>query len=441
MEENMLATGEDYSPSPLLLNPHAQTKGGDDPIFHWFSRSMAAKAEGFDVVNGTLGSLLHEDGTLMVNKTVEAHIRQQPERELCGYAPLKGLPPFRELAIEMALGDQRVPLEKLGLSAISIATPGGCGALSVSATNFIDRGDNLLLRNRHWSPYQTIIHEQNCGIETWPLIPESPVNGLENYDGHGFTSALTGLVERQKRILIWLNDPAHNPTGLSLCRNERSALLNDIWGFAVAHPSTGFTLLIDAAYSLYANEPFGWAESILEKMKSERKWPTNLMLCFAVSCSKSHTVYGLRTGALVCLHPDKKFLNNVSDVLLHSGRGTWSAAPRVAQRAISEIHNDAQLLEKWTVERDAFKQLLAARREALRSSAITNGLTINPTHDGYFAFLECEENHAICEMAAKDHQVYLVPLKGGIRIGVCAIPEEKMERVAVALADGLARTR
>jgi aspartate/tyrosine/aromatic aminotransferase len=44
-------------------------------------------------------------------------------------------------------------------------------------------------------------------------------------------------------------------------------------------------------------------------------------------------------------------------------------------------------------------------------------------------------------MAAKDHQVYLVPLKGGIRIGVCAIPEEKMERVAVALADGLARTR
>jgi aromatic-amino-acid transaminase len=165
------------------------------------------------------------------------------------------------------------------------------------------------------------------------------------------------------------------------------------------------------------------------------------MLCFAVSCSKSHTVYGLRTGALVCLHVDEKFLNNVSDVLLHSGRGTWSAAPRVAQRAIAEIHNDPQLLEKWTEERDAFKQLLTARREALQSFAITNRLTINPTHDGYFAFLECEENHAICEMAAKDHQVYLVPLNGGIRIGVCAIPEEKMERVAVALADGLARTR
>lgn len=441
MEESMPVNVEDIAPSTLLLNPHAQTKGGEDPIFHWFSRCLAAKAEGLDVVNGTLGSLLFEDGNLMVNKTVNAHIRQQPEHELCGYAPLKGLPPFRELAIDLALGDMRKSLEKLGVSATSIATPGGCGALSASVSNFIDRGDNLLLRSRHWGPYHTIINEQKCGFETWPLIPDSPEAGLENYDRHGFTSSLADLAERQKRILIWLNDPAHNPTGMSLGGSERSALLNDIWEYAFAYPNNGFTLLIDAAYSLYADEPFGWAESIQSKMQAEQYWPANLMLCFAISCSKSHTVYGLRTGALVCLHPDEKFLANVSEVLLHTGRGTWSAAPRVAQKAISEIHNDANLLVKWTEERDGFKQVLAERREALRRSATANGLTLNPTHDGYFAFLECKENHAICEVAATEHQVFLVPLDGGIRIGVCAIPADKMERVAIALADGLAKTR
>jgi aspartate/tyrosine/aromatic aminotransferase len=36
--------------------------------------------------------------------------------------------------------------------------------------------------------------------------------------------------------------------------------------------------------------------------------------------------------------------------------------------------------------------------------------------------------------ACADQHVYLVPLSGGVRIGLCAIPESKVERVAEALA-------
>ena len=434
-------TSEEFGPAHMLLNPLAQSKGGDDPIFYWFTKCLAAKKSGRDVVNGTLGSLLDEAGKLAIIHTVEKQIRNQPSVELSGYAPLRGLPSFRELAIELALGSNRSTIEQAGLSIISIATPGGCGALSATAANFIDGGDKVLLRSRHWGPYKTIIEERDCKIATWPLLPETPEAGLNHLDRGGFANALTELVQAQNRVLIWLNDPAHNPTGLSLQASERRAVLEEALEHALAFPNIGITLLIDSAYSLYAAEPYGWASTLREEVERRGDFPNNLMLCFAVSCSKSHTSYGLRTGALVCIHPDSDFITKLEDVLLHTGRGTWSAAPRVAQRAISEIHLDSELHASWRRERDAFKRLLDERRDALRRAAAAHNLILNPTHDGYFAFLECRRNQEVCEIAAQNHDVFLVPLNGGVRIGVCAIPAEQMERVAAALADALAQTR
>ena len=58
----------------LLLNPEAVNKGGEDQIFDWFTRCLAAKKDGRDVVNGTLGSLLDDDGHLAINRTVERQL-------------------------------------------------------------------------------------------------------------------------------------------------------------------------------------------------------------------------------------------------------------------------------------------------------------------------------------------------------------------------------
>ncbi|MGB2393738.1 MAG: hypothetical protein ACPICH_06455, partial [Poseidonia sp.] len=57
-------------------------------------------------------------------------------------------------------------------------------------------------------------------------------------------------------------------------------------------------------------------------------------------------------------------------------------------------------------------------------------------HDGFFAWYECEEPAAIAEACADQH-VYLVPLTGGVRIGLCAVPESQVERVAQALANAV----
>ena len=240
--------------------------------------------------------------------------------------------------------------------------------------------------------------------------------------------------------MTWLNDPAHNPTGLSLPSESRFALLNAFMESATRNEHTGHTLLIDAAYHLYADEPHGWAETIAEALDAGLPWPENLLVVFAISLSKSHTIYGLRTGALVCLHPDASNIARLEDVMGVTGRQTWSAAPRIAQHVLSELHASPDGGAAWSAERDRLASLLTARRSKFIAACERLGVNVNPSHDGFFAWYECADPASIAEACA-DHHVYLVPLTGGVRIGLCAVPESQVERVAEALANAVEAVR
>ena len=46
---------------------------------------------------------------------------------------------------------------------------------------------------------------------------------------------------------------------------------------ALEHPEVGHSLMIDAAYTLYADEPHGWATTLAEALDARMMWPENLM--------------------------------------------------------------------------------------------------------------------------------------------------------------------
>ena len=321
-----------------FLASHGHQKTGNDVIFSWLARYQQAAAAGADAVNGTVGALLNDDGTLAINAVVDAAIRQAPAPEFAAYAPLKGLPSFLDLAVTLALGEHRPTLEAMGVNTGATATPGGSGALYLAASNFAERGDAVLLRDRYWGPYTGFLRGCGLGITTYPLLPSEDQPATPLLDLRAFEQRLEEMVKQQSTVMTWLNDPAHNPTGLSLPPESRFALLNAFMESATRSEHTGHTLLIDAAYHLYADEPHGWAETIAEALDAGLPWPENLLIVFAISLSKSHTIYGLRTGALVCLHPDASNIARLEDVMGVTGRQTWSAAPRVAQHVLSELH-------------------------------------------------------------------------------------------------------
>lgn len=416
------------------LASHGEEKSGNDVIFSCFARYQNAASAGADAVNGTVGALLEDDGSLAINGVVDNALRIAPAQEFAAYAPLKGLPSFLDLSISLALGSHRDALAKMGLHAGATATPGGSGALFLAAANFAERGDAVLLRDRHWGPYAGFL--KGCGLEqhTYPLLPREGQQTTPMLDLDGFAQGVESLATSQSTVMTWLNDPAHNPTGLSLPPESRSALLNAFMESATRHEHVGHTLLIDAAYHMYAEEPHGWAQTLADALDSGVPWPENLLICFAISLSKSHTIYGMRTGALVYLHPERGSIDRLQDVMGVTGRQTWSAAPRVAQHVLSELHATAEGGDAWSLERDRLAALLLDRRTTFVTSCQSLGVKINPSHDGFFAWYECEDPQRVVESCAQQH-VYLVPLNGGVRIGLCAVPHHQIERVALALRD------
>ena len=414
-----------------FLNDFAKTKQGNDTIFSCWARYQEAIAQGHDAVNGTIGALLEDDGSLAINQTVDEFVRNSPPIEIAAYAPLKGLPEFLDLAVTLALGDARDELEEIGLCHTATASPGGSGALYLAAANYADRGSKVLLRDRHWGPYDGFLAGCGLDIATYPLL-----SGDSGLDLAGLELSLRELSTSQTKIMSWLNDPAHNPTGLSLTADERMSVLKAFADAAMGNENIGYTLLIDAAYHLYAEEPHGWAETITDALHDGLEWPANLLLTFAISLSKSHTVYGLRGGALVTIHPDQSVVDRITTVMGVTGRQTWSASSRLAQYSIAKIHSNQESGAAWSDEKVRMTEILKQRRKLFISACNRLNVSINPTHDGFFAWLEHDNPQTIVDSCAED-QVYLVPLKGGVRIGLCAIPTDKIERVAESLSNAL----
>jgi len=418
-----------------FLNAFSQTKVGNDTIFSWWARYQEAVSEGHDAVNGTIGALLEDDGELAINTVVDKVVRESPPIEIAAYAPLKGLPAFLDFSITLALGDMREELESIGMNMTATASPGGSGALFLASANFADRGDKVLLRDRHWGPYDGFLAGCDLGIATYPLLPK---NTEQNsfLDLESLEKELSKLCDEQNKVMSWLNDPAHNPTGLSITKQDRYDLMKCFIDSALQNEEVSHTLLIDAAYHLYAKQPHGWADTICQLLHDGISWPNNLLVTFALSLSKSHTIYGLRTGALVSIHPDKEVTDRIATVMGVTGRQTWSATSRLAQYAVSHIHNDENLGSKWDDERERLQHILENRRELFIEECQKLNVPINPTHDGFFAWMECDDPVHIANECAKSH-VYLVPLTGGVRIGLCAIPTEKIANVAYALSQAL----
>ena len=198
---------------------------------------------------------------------------------------------------------------------------------------------------------------------------------------------------------------------------------------ARANPEAGFTLLLDTAYALYADEPHGWTDTVIPHIEN---WPDNLLLCWAFSTSKSHTIYGLRCGAIVFAHPDRALLDRMVPMFVHTGRGTWSGSPRLPQAAVAMIHADAGLETMWDATRAAQSQVLEIRRQILLDAA--PGVHFDPSNDGYFAHVPDSDPVSLCEEIAK-HGVYVVPLAKGVRIGVCSLPTHAAERVGRAISE------
>jgi len=191
----------------LHVIPSHQSRPSDDPIFALNKEAIAKKERGDRVINATVGSLLYDDGRLAVLPTATRAVREVSVDEWAAYAPIAGSPAFLRAVIDDLFADE----PEMRNAACAVATPGGTGALRHAVANFIEPGQSVLTTSFFWGPYQTLADEADRKVATFSMFDARGDLDLDALD-----RAIASQIAAQNRVLIFLNDPCHNPTGYSM---------------------------------------------------------------------------------------------------------------------------------------------------------------------------------------------------------------------------------
>jgi aromatic-amino-acid transaminase len=410
----------DLEGAPDMLTRAAAARPGDDPIFALHGEATRRAAAGEDILNATLGALVDDQGALCVMPTVFGAFQGVDPTRAAAYAPIAGDAEFLEAVTADALGGRAGLVSK----AVSVATAGGTGALHHAVVNFLEPGQALLTTDFFWGPYRTIAEHTGREVETFPMF-----NSERRFDTEAFEAALGRQLDAQGRALVILNSPCHNPTGYSLDAFEWRCVVETLNRAAKRGP---VALCVDLAYARYGAEGSdAWLEAV-EGLAPE------VPLLVAWSASKSYAQYGARVGSLIAVVGEPEARRRVKAALLHSCRGTWSNCNHLGLLAITSLLADPEARAAADRDRAKLVRLLNERVAAFNALARPAGLDFPRYEGGFFVTVFTPHAARVAELCREDG-VYLVPLKGGVRVALCATPQGQVERLVKTLASALER--
>ena len=389
---------------------------GNDPIFALSKAASDRKAAGADVINGTLGVLMDDDGKLVMLESVTRALRDAKPEELSAYAPIAGAPAF----LEAVKSDVTAGAPDLRARAVAVATTGGTGALRHAVMTLVDEGQAFLTSSFYWSPYATIASEHGRKVETFSMFD---ANG--GFDASALDRALGDLVARQGRAMVLLNDPCHNPTGYSMSDEDWRAVSAVIGKHAAAAP---VSLVLDIAYAAFVEG------SLARPIAALAQIAQHVLVGFAWSASKSFLAYGQRVGALVLIPPRAEDMADLDASLTFSCRGTWSNCNHAGMAAISRLMTDPAQKSAVDGERRGASGLLGARVSAWNEAARPLGLRYPRYEGGFFVTVESSDpkGHAA---ALREREAFVVPLATSLRVALCSVSTRHVAPLARTMAE------
>ena len=376
------------------------------------AKKMIAEQGKDKVINATIGSLLNDEGELVVLESVAEVVNTLKPVQYADYAPIGGVVSFKEAVQKAAFGSYQ---PKAYVEAM--ATPGGTGALHNTMVNYSKAGDKILTTDWHWAPYNTIAGEIGRSVETFEMF-----DGEGKFNVAGFAAKVKELVAAQGSLVIILNTPAHNPTGYSLTDADWDGVMAAIK--EEAPNAESIVLLVDVAYIDFAGDE----EEHRKFLPKLEDVPANVMSVIGYSLSKTFTLYGTRCGAAICLAQTPEIAAEFKRVNEFSARAAWSNAARISQQILSDIYSDEALLNKVGAERAVYRDMLIQRGRAFAEEAEKIGLEIVPFDAGFFVSVPCDNADEIAKKLEAEG-LFILPLKKGLRISVASISEAACRKI------------
>jgi aromatic-amino-acid transaminase len=383
----------------------------EDKIFgiNQKAKEMAAHVGADKVVNATIGSLLDDDGNLVILSSVVEVLKNLTPVDYADYAPIAGTPEFIKSIKKAAFGSF-VPKAYTE----AVATPGGTGAIRNTIQNYSKRGDQVLTSDWYWSPYSTIAQDIERSITTYTLFDEEGRLNIASFE-----SKVKELLSKQDDLIIILNTPAHNPTGYCFTLEDWNKIIA-VANAAAADKTKKLILLVDVAYLDYAGDE----EEHRNFFPLLDNFPANILVVVAYSLSKSCTMYGMRSGAMICMTQEKEIADEFKTVCAFSCRGTWSNCNRAAMATLSNIYADEELLAKVTHERQGYCGMLVERGHTFANAAKEVGLKTVPFEAGFFVTVPCDNADEV-GLELQKEGIFTVPVGKGLRVSIAAISQER----------------
>ncbi|HHU55436.1 MAG TPA: aminotransferase class I/II-fold pyridoxal phosphate-dependent enzyme [Acholeplasmataceae bacterium] len=370
------------------------------------SEAKRRKLENPNTINATLGTLVNEDNNFYTFKTVDKILRSLENDHIYNYSSTDGGEEFKNAVMNWVF---REYLDEIitNFKYQVVATAGGTGAVSNAVFSSLDSNQTLILPNIHWGPYNNIALASNLNVEKFNMFDGN------HFNINGFQELIYKVAEKEGKVTFILNDPCHNPTGYTLSDDELLSIIDIINSME----NIPFSIIYDIAYFDYPVT----RTNVREKFKLLTKLKNNVVIHIAFSCSKTFSIYGLRTGAQIILSKDQNIVEDFYNSSVYLSRTRWSNIPRAGIQLLIKLYNDKKLYAKFLQEQQKARNILTMRAKLFIEEAKTNDLKIYPYHGGFFITIACSDGKKLFEALKKD-DIYVIPLQRAIRISISSLP-------------------
>ena len=369
------------------------------------------------VVDATIGSLYDEDGKLAAFDTVFQIFDAIPKETKARYAgSFTGNESFLKQVYEWVRQNS-----SLNLPHSAIATPGGSGAVSMVMDNCLDEGQAVVVPEISWESYELMAREDLLEYRTYQVFEG------DHFNLASFKQVCRQVMQEQKKLLVIINDPCHNPTGYSMTDAEWSEVIAFLNDCAKEGP---VILLNDVAYMDYAFD----LEQSRKYLNHFNDISDNLLVVVAFSCSKTMTAYGMRCGAALVLSSSQKNVDDVTMLFEKTARSTWSNVNNAAMETFTTLTTEKK--EQFLQEKAKYIRLLQERSQVFLQEAQACGLPIYPFKEGFFLTVKVPQAYvAPYHEALMKENIFAVQVPHGIRVAICSLSVDKCKGLARRMKD------
>ncbi len=321
--------------------------------------------------NATIGVALDHGTAMFIPGMKKQFADTMKPGEIFPYAPMGGVLALREVWQKEML--VKNPLLEGKIISKPVVCNGLTNALSIVASLFLDKGDEVVLPSMYWENYDLILEEQRQAKRIF----------FDNFDGEGFNvKGLDAAIASAKgnKVAVLLNFP-NNPTGYTPTNKES----DEIAAVLKKHADSGKKIIVisdDAYFGLFF-EKDTCTQSLFAKVCNASE---NLLAVKCDAATKEEMVWGFRVAFITYAMKGatEEQLDAIVQKTMGAIRGTLSNCSMSGQNILLKGMQDPDYHADKKAGIEKVGERYHAMKKALAKYADKDCLKPYPFNSGYF---------------------------------------------------------